>query len=465
MKIVRNILIAVIFIEFVWACSLAAQQMSRVSPPTVDMQKLDPVTIVGLNELRTRVQEGHKGSWRDLAEAYLGNGYYVAAEQCFRQAAIMNPQDLQARYARGFCLERIGRTSSAIEVLKETAQDANSELAATCWYQIGRCYLREENEAEAEKAFRKNPEFQPAEFHLAKLLIRSGRVEEAIPIVEKQLADMPNSLKLIQLRMYAAEAVDDKELVARLRDLEDRAEYQIILEYGQSFITMFTTRQGLSALLSNALKLKTDGTLEERKEALKKPLSVIRSNKLWSYRSVLLAAAYVELGLGNIDLTKELLTDIEQYTQGGVDVLDLQAQIAETEGDHETAYKLRLRAAAMKPTPEIYFTLANTQTDVTEAVRQQHKAMSDLRAAIEAWQHNQVSTAEKSLRRCEEILEKNELFLFYDGETKRVLGDQDEALRAYEKLLIKNPDHGRALVRLQQLTQSPDSSNRDVGQP
>ncbi len=465
MKKIRNLLIAVISIELAVSCYFAAVSMSRPNPPTVDMQRLDPITSADLEEFRVRVQEGREGAWRELAEAFLGNGYYVAAEQCFRQAAELDPTDFQARYGRGFCLERIGQTSTAIQVLKATVQDANPELATTCWYQIGRCYLRVENEVEAEKAFRKISEFQPAGYNLAKLLIRSNRAEEAIRIVEQQLADIPNSLKLIQLRMHAAEALGDDDLVAILRDMEDRSQYQVILEYGQSFISMFAARQGLAALLSKALRLKTEGTLIERQKALEPALRVIRSNNLWQFRSVLIAAAQVEVGLGNLKVGNELLAEIEQHTQGGVDVLDLQAQVAESEGDYESAYKLRLRVASMKPTSEIYLTLSETKVGINDSIRRQHQAMSNLRAAIEAWQYNQITAAEQALQRCEKTLGENELFLFYDGEIKRALGHRDEALKAYEKCLSVNPDHGRSLVRKQQLLKSSISSTREGEQP
>ncbi|MEO2019085.1 MAG: tetratricopeptide repeat protein, partial [Fuerstiella sp.] len=250
MKIIRSILLAVIAVEAAMSCYFVVGRLSRANPPSIDSRRLDPVTAADLQRIRKRAADGVSRDWRELAEAYLGNGYYVAAEQCFRHAADLVPEDRQAQYGRGFCLERIGRTKEAIEVLSETAASAAPELARTCWYQIGRCFLREEKAQEAETAFRKISDFQPAAYQLAKLFIRLDRANEAIPVLEQLLAVMPNSLKLLQLRRHAAEALGDKALVTELRDREDRAEYQLVLEYGQSFISMFAARYGLSKILS-----------------------------------------------------------------------------------------------------------------------------------------------------------------------------------------------------------------------
>lgn len=452
MKNLRRILVFGLMIEVVVAAYFVSVRVSRPAPPDIDISRLDPLTAADLDVLRHNVADAGKArDWRELAEACLGNGYYIAAEQCFRQSFEMNPGDLQSEYGRGFCLERIGRTKAAIPILMKTAKTANSELARTCWYQIGRCFLRQEDHREAEKSFRRIVGFPPAAYQLAKILIRTDRAAEAQTIVREQLAGTPNSLKFIQLNMHAAEVLDDTDLVARMRDREDRAEYQLILEYNQNFISMFAGRYGLSRLLSTAIRLKTEGTLNDRQAVLQKALKIIRANGLWQYRSVLLAAAHVELGLGNFEATKSLIEEIEQYTQTGTDVLDLQALLAEAEGDHDVAAKVWQRAVKQKPTPEIYLALFESKASMDESTRQGYKANAEFRQAIDALRINNIEKAMALLNTASEALSESDLLFYYLGECHRILGETDKAREAYLSCLKLNPDFGRCLLRIENI--------------
>ncbi|MEQ9409979.1 MAG: tetratricopeptide repeat protein [Fuerstiella sp.] len=458
MKAVCRILTVVILLEAILAGWYVVQRAGRVRPPTVDMGRLDPLTRADLKEVVAAARDGGFREWRELGEAYLGNGYYVAAEQCFRHVIELDPRDQQAGYAQGFCLERIGRTTEAIEVLTRTATSASGELVQTCWYQIGRCLLREERAAEAEQAFLRISDFPPAAYQLAKLLIRSDRSAQAVPILERQLKVFPNSLKLLQLQMRAAEAEGDFALATALRDREDRAQYQLVLEYGQSFISMFASRYGLSARLSNAMRLKTEGTLQARRAALAKVLEVVLHNRLWQFRSVLVAAAHVELGLGNFEAARQLATQIENSTYGGVDLLELQSLLAAAAGDDDTAYQILLRACRLKPSVDLYDQLSRARGPLAEQDRARNRAMAVLMSGIDAWRANDVERAESLLEQAASELSKNQTAWFYLGEARRLRGDRDGAMAAYQKCLQLNPDHGRAIAAMNSLSDNKEKS-------
>jgi tetratricopeptide (TPR) repeat protein len=199
------------------------------------------------------------------------------------------------------------------------------------------------------------------------------------------------------------------------------------------------------------MRLKTQGSLLDRRATLARPLKLILDNQLWQYRSVMIAAAHVEFGLGNINAVKTLLVKIEDYTQGGIDVLELQAMVASAEGDHEATYRILSRAAAMKPTPELFQMLSATEADLDDTVRKQYAAFSDLRYAMEAWQADRIRPAEQALAQAAPVLSENETYLFYLGEMHRRSGRVDEATAAYHECLQQNPDHGRAIARMRQL--------------
>lgn len=448
MMVLRNVLLLVLMFEGIFVAVGAWGRLDRTEPPVVDPRRLDPVTAADIQRLWEAARDGQLEDWRTLAEAYLGNSYYVEAEQCFHHVAEQNPADTQAIYARGFCLERVGETTAAIAVLTQAVEQADDELSRTCWYQIGRCYLREEKAEEAEAAFRRVRGFHPASFQLAKLLIRSGRADEAIPLIDEVLAAVPNSLKMLQQKRYAAEALGKAELARQLRDQEERAAYQLVLEYGQRFISMFSVQSGLSQMLSKAIAVRDDGALAQRQAALREPLQVVLDNQLWQYQSVLLAAAHVELGLGNLDRSKELLEVIEKDTHADVKVLELRAMFAEAEGDLPTAHALWERSAGLTLSSETYERLAGWKGEVDVAARRRHLALAHLRAGIDAWRKNDIEEAAELLKGCEPELAEDDLYLFYLGETKRLLGQRDGAEMAYERCLMVNPDHGRSLDRL-----------------
>jgi tetratricopeptide (TPR) repeat protein len=453
LNILRYILILIILAETSWAGIVSLHQLNRSAPPVVDFRRLDPLTAAELQTLRLAVRDGSQlcQEWRTLAESYLGNGYYVAAEQCFRKAVELDTQDVQARYGRGFCLERIGRTATAIDVFTATIEYADPELAKTCWYQIGRCHLREEDAELAEAAFRKTPSFTPAAYQLAKLLIRSGRADESIPILDRELSVSPNSLKLLQLRMRAAEALGDMESVRIFRDREDRGEFQLILEYGQSFIGLFASRLGLSAMLSRAMQARESSSLQARQKALAIPLRIVRTSSLWHYRSVWIAAAHVELGLGNLDAAKELIDEITQNAHSSPDVIELRALLAEATGEDETALGMWVLLAKMRPSADFYRHLSRSGDGLNKSTKERYRALADMYDAIDAYRVNDTDRAKELLANAASSLSDYDRYLFYVGETERIRGNIHEALDAYKQCLDVNPDHSRARKRFHEI--------------
>lgn len=448
----RTILIVIVFVELIVAGSAIVSRARRPAPPRVDTGKLDALTIADIDELTAKVTDtNHPRDWKELAEALLGNGYYMAAEQCFRQSADLEPRNFHAIYGRGFCLERMGFTAEAVAVLRQVTKYADPDLARTCWYQIGRCYLRQEDPIRAEAAFRRISDFPPAAYQLAKLLLREGRAEEAREIVETPLAQAPNSLKFLQLRMRIAEALGNAELSAELHDREDRAQYQVVLEYNQSFISMFAQRYGLAKVLAKAMRLRSEGSLRDRHMVLQRALQVIRAEELWQYRSVMLAAAHVELGLGHTDAAAKLVDEIETFTQTGPDVRELRAMIAETEGRDERAFELWQKVASQRPSPEVYDALAATRSTISDARRERFVAFASLHRGIESYRSNNLSEAVKQLEAIGESLPDHPARHFYAGECHRLQGNIQAAKVSYQRCLDLNPNHGRSLRRLRQL--------------
>ena len=424
---------------------------------------MDTETAGAFEAVRKKALEGGSADWRLLAEAYLGSGHYLEAEQCFRQVVHLDATDIQAEYGRGFCLERMGQTSAAIEVFKNTAARADQQLRSTCLYQIGRCYLREENSEEAEATFRQIREQSPAAYQLAKLLIRSDRAAEAWPILEEQIVAQPNSLKLTQLQMRAAQQLGNAQLAEELRDQEDRSEYKLNLEYSQSFISLFASRYGLSRILSKAMQLKQEGSLSQRLSMLDRALNIVRKNELWQYRSVYIALAYVNLGLGNTDRAAQLIAEIRAHTHDDVDLRDLEALVCAANGDEESAYRIWLAAAELNPSAFLYQRLADTNHQIPNELRQSYQGQQAFHEGIDALRNNQPAVSQNLLEGAAKLLPENERIWFYLGEAFRVQNNSEKAMAAFTECLRINPEHWRAKRQLQRLIEvSPD---KDPDQP
>lgn len=458
----RKPLTIVVLVEVLAIAVLYGARSQRPRPPQVNHARLDPATSDDLRKLHSTAIDGDGRAWRELAEAYLGTGYYIAAEQCFHQASLLDPSDLRSRYGRGFCHERVGRTQTAIELLADVAQQADQELATTCWYQIGRCYLREEDAENAEAAFRKIPEFAPGMYQLAKLLIRTGRSREAAGLLDAQLSLNPNSLKLLQLRRHAAHELNEVALFEELSDQEERAQYQLILEYNQSYISMFAGRYGLARMLATAMRMKTEGSVRDRQAALRKPVELIRQNKLWQYRSVLMAATHVELGLGNLEAAEELLNEIERHTQTGLDTMELHAMLQDARGDHAAAWKIRSRATMIRVEPDIIESLVNSPFDADVTERKRFEGLGLLRQGMDLWRGNMIDASRPYLEQARAILPDSEAALFYLGETYRLLGLHDQAITVFGDLLTVNPNHGRARTRVARLVAMSEGDSNEL---
>lgn len=444
MTATHSILVALIAVELAVGGSFCWQHAARAEPPLPDLSKLDPETADALRLLRDRARSNNPDDWRELAEGYLGNGCYSAAEQCFQRATQLNPTDQQAAYGRGFCLERTGQTTAAISVLKEVAASADPDLTRTCWYQIGRCYLREEKLSDAESAFRQSLDFRPAVYQLCKLFVRTERSIEAIPLIREQLESLPNDLKFLQLMAKAAHETGDKAAVAEMRDREDRGESITELEYGLRFIGMFSAKLGLGSRLARALRLKESGTANQQASALRGALSLIRENNLWNYRSVYIAMAETQLALGNHAEAQALIAEVRQHSQDGPELLDLEGLMLYDQGQPAAAREVWQRAFRMKPSVELCEQLTAVCSDDLE--QQHYRAEGLFLMGADHFRRNRVAEALPYFQQAAEQKPGSDKILFYLADAQRVLGNIDAAETTFAKVLEINPDHGRAVL-------------------
>lgn len=445
MKRISGLLWVFIVIELAICGRWIVPRLSRTIPPQVALDELDDGTATAIKELQTAAIDGGAPEWQELAEAYLSEGFFPQAEVCFAHAATQESQNEQILYGQGFCLEKMGRTESATAIFRQLLDSKEAQLKRTCWYQIGRNLLREEKLEEAEAAFRQIAEFPPAAYQLAKLLIRTDRVEEGVSLVEHQLTHSPNSLKFHQLLAYAAESQENEALAWQLHQRALRAEYVLTLEYSMSYIGLFRGRYGIQRQLAECLQLKSTGSLDERADCLERGIESIEQNRLLNYQTVYLAAAQVAVGQNQPEKALYFLETLKSQQYQTPEVVELWGDVHQLLGDSSQARRDWRSAASQVPNSERLRKLAQSFAESgDQAAANRHESQSLFYAGAESFRHNQLDTAVHQLEQSAELDEMNPNTWFYLGRVRQALNETEAAILAYQRCLALVPHHGRA---------------------
>ena len=325
MKQFIRFLLLLLVIELGYCGFLVAKRLSRPLPVLPDAQYVDPVMMEDYQELARQAETGSSQEWLKLGQAFLGQGFYSYAENCFRQAAEMAPDNLEAKASYAFCLERTGRTqASTLEYeklvplkIKRAAPFASRNHFL---YEIGKNYLREENAERAEEAFRKNKDFQPAEYQLAKLLVRSGRAEEALPIINSNLSDIPNSLNFLFLQSRALEELGRKEEALQAAEKVERAFDIVPMNFNTQFLKPFSVRHGIEKELETYNYLIQQNDMDTLAQKLDEIFQLINDRPMPQHKSALISMVEVEFQRKN---PERMLLLIEKLKTLGIENADL----------------------------------------------------------------------------------------------------------------------------------------------
>lgn len=454
---VRFLLILLV-IELGTCGYLVAKRLSRHLPELPNAEFIDPLMMTDFQELAKQAETGSSKEWVRLGQALLGQGFYTYAEICYRQAAELDPSDEVAQASYAFCLERTGRTQASTleyEKLKSFSGESAFPLARRDFYlySIGRNYLREENQIKAEETFRQNLGFQPAEYQLAKILVRSDRTEEALPIIESNLKKSPNSLYFRFLQSKAFESLGRMAEAKQAADRVERAMYIIQLNFNINFVKPYSVRHGVQKEVQEYFKLIELNDMDTLASKLDKIIQLIGERPMPQHRATLVRMLEVEFQRKNPQRMLMLLDELNQYGIEDADVLQFKAGAYLLSNETEKAIPLLKRTAEMSPTIEIHQTLANLYEQKNEnKKRDMHQAKMALLSAMMAFRNNQLAEAESSIQRSVKLNPDDAQAWFYTAETSRHLGNQEAARAAYARCVELNPNHGRALRELAILT-------------
>ena len=471
MNVLRNLLIALITLEMVGFGYLAWQRGQRVTPRLPAVQFDDPLILNELEQLARRAETGGSAEWQELGEALLGQGHYTHAEAAFAQAVKLDPQNARAEFARAFCLDRTGRIAESNTHYERSAAIATSNQQSVigspehCAYQIARNALRLEDAETAEKMFAEQLAFFPSAYQYAKLLVRSGRFEQARTIIDDNLADYPQSLKFMSLRLAVCEALGDTVGAAKAEQALDRSEYRIPIDFNTSFVTPFNERHGMAHEALQCARLSEEGQNDALFDHVEKLIATLsESNHIGVYR-LKKNVIEIEFQRKNPDSMLAWIKELNELGIHDADLLQMKGAALSLKGDRDAAAQLWLTAARMSPNVPLHLKLSEYFTEKGDEPNARFHAgeAALLETKIHYW-GNQIPAARQAVERAKQISPENAPAWYYSGEIHLAQGETQAALTDYQKCIGLAPTHGTAHRRIRQLSgPASDPAKREDG--
>lgn len=458
MTFLNRLLLVLVMVELVVSVILVQQQLTRVAPVLPQVEHDDPLLKNDLQQLANQTQSGMSSDWYALGEGLLGQGFYGEAELAFRRAVELNPQNAMAQFGLAFCLDRTGRTSASTpEYLKAADLARDSQMLIGSWkhslYQMGKNYLRESNEQAALETFEKNREFGPASYQYAKLLIRSNRVDEALPVLDTVLSKAPNSLKFNSLLYQAMDSTGQTEKAWAAAQMLERSEYFIPADLNTNYVKPLSQKIGFNHKMEEYNKLLTTQQMDLLEKKLLSLWKIVEPTTLYQKTTILMSMAEVAFQQRKPDAIFTAVQQLKDLGISSADMLQLEGAAHALNDELDQAAELWLRASKMSPNIPLHQMLAkyyDQQNDSTN--RDLQLGQAALLKVKSLYWSNQLQPAKKA---AEEALQHDpqlDQAWFYLGEIESALAQPDAAMAAYRKCVALNPNHGRALTAIQRQT-------------
>jgi tetratricopeptide (TPR) repeat protein len=456
MKLAIRLLTALVLVELVFAAIFLGSRNRRAVPLLPNEQLADPLIMPDLQRLADQAQRGTPGAWTELGNGLLGKGFYAHAELAFREALRRDQPPLQAQFGLAFSLDRMGRLSESSaeyeKVLQLPATAAGDSLTQSiALYGLGKNALRRENQEEAISLFRKNPNFTAAVYQNAKILLRSDRPSEALPIADEVLEIIPFSLEFHYLRFWALQAMGREREAFKAASMVERSGNLVSLNFNTDYVRPLDQMTGTSRRLGELAKLAGDGDLARFEPQLQEIKSQSGDRPFFALAAIdeqLLRAAVVNRDWPN---AWELIASLRQQGFENEWIIEAEGDLWQQQGDTEKAAQAWQRALLLAPKQSLHQKLADHYGDDKAEDRDYHIGQLSLLEGIARYRKNQLSNALDPLTLAAELLPDNPTPLFYIGEMHFHLGNPRQAIQAYQKCLRIRPSHSRAMAKLNHL--------------
>jgi predicted Zn-dependent protease len=334
--------------------------------------------------------------------------------------------------------------------------NSNNELAVHANQQIGFDYLRLNRRVDAEKYLRRAGADPASELSLARILIRGDRVPEAIRVLDGLIVRNPNSLRAHQMRGWAYETTgytyDEHEARISYDNSMHTSETVIIHPLSRDWDKEMAASMGAGKHFTASSMALQKGEFEKAISEGKLALEMIEP--LWRPGY---AKAMINTHLANDEpvealayVAKWLIHDGESarlWELTGDAFLAIgdqgKAEAAWLRGTRVRASKtVQANAEICRKLGEMYHTQGNQEKATL------YRAWHQYETGKLQWRDNNIRDAVVSLKQASDVLVQEEQVWFYLAESQRALNDRSSARESYEKCLLLNKYHGRAIVGL-----------------
>jgi len=454
MKLTIRLLTVLLLVEVMTCGWLISGRLFQAVPVIPTFKLDDPVLGGEIEELASIAQTGGDAEWQKLSEALMSHGYYSHAEQNFIQALKLNPENVKARFGLAFCLDKMGRLEQSTAEYRhflatETGKPDKENMNFYALYSIGKNFLREENMQDAEATFRENEEFVPAQYQLAKLLIRSDRAKQALPIIEKNLKEIPFSLEFHYLMSIAMDALNRPDEATASADMIERSAHLVSLNFNNDYINPFYYQYGLAKLFNECEMLQKQNKPAEFEKKMQFILEKMKGKRLPKYPTALYQLMLVAEQRNQPEQMLHFLQEMEKVKVNSSQILYYKGKAYALQNKKDQAAINWEQSLKMFPNAQVHHDLViyYLQKKDEKKVRY-HSAKEKLLTGIALYRQNQLEEALQEIGKSISINPEDAFAWYYLGEINHYLGNEKQAEQAFHRCLKISPYHGRALDRV-----------------
>lgn len=440
-----------------WAGLRLTRTVRRVPRP--EMSFLDSITAAEILRRQQAVVAHEPDSWQQLGELYTVNGFFPEAEYCLKVATELHQQSHRSHLWLGIVRDRLGRLPAAQDSFRQAlrlAPDRRRRQLAS--HHIGRILLRSEQPRQAEEAFLEAGAMPMARYERARLMIREGRVAEAVPLLDGLLEEFPESYQLHDWRRRAALATGDVKRVRYEGDLVERTRQPLPTDLVAEMLLAEERRYGLRKRLDQARRLSGQAVGASAIELL---VSVIETGPRPEAVEGLRLLARLQFEMENFQETERHVAKLlNEESVGPLDYLLIgDAQAAQGAQRVVDAHKSWNRSLRLRPTAAAHRRLAGRGlSGAGDPVGANgHLARAEFLEGVDALRRDEIVSARAALERAVKAEPKMSAAWFYLGECDRIEQRYETARQHYRRCLQLQPTHGRAIERLDWLDDSPET--------
>ena len=448
----RRALIVLVVVELVSTIGIMLLVSPATPLPVTQLGTQESGLILDMQAVEAQHDPRETQSWVTIGDFYCAFGLLPEAEYCLQEAARLGTLNEDGLLLRGNIISRLGRMEEAEQYFRQVI-DFHGERASDAWIQLGLDALRRNDPKQAEKALRQSGDQPVAMLALARLLMRTDRATEALILLDRILELYPGSLRALQLKSWACEALGD--------DQGARENYELSLRHVQVISMLTPVRQhdeemhqqhGPGRFLFESGRMEQRGDQAAAVDLVEQAIEAMKPLRR-SYYSMRAAQLYLEIdrpkpALRHLRLV--LLIDGETTENW-----ELVGNAWYALGDKQKARQAwlegtRFRASKFVPANQyLQRNLAEAFTESGESeLARYHTGMMHHESGLLAWRKNDLRSALVAFTAAVENVPEHAANWYYLAETRRAENDREGARVAYQQCLQLDANHGRAIDAL-----------------